>query len=104
MSEKIVIGLTSTQAAIETTVDPLLLQEGLALIEQEKCTPFSVAIKQHWRAVLWSCTLSLALVMDGMDGAIVSPAEQDDTQLCHNDFLFIDQLVLRLAVLSAPIW
>jgi hypothetical protein len=65
------IGLTQAQADITSSVDPVLLAAGFELLLQEKKVHFRTAIRQHWRAVLISCVLSLALVMDGYDGAIV---------------------------------
>ncbi len=77
MSIKQEVGLTAAQAAIVSTVDPVLLEAGFELLRQEKQVKFRQAWKQHWRAVLISCTLSLALVMDGYDGAIVSLERHD---------------------------
>lgn len=65
------IGLTAAQIEASST-DPVLLGEGLALIQEEKAMRFWTAMKYHWRAAAWSITLSMALVMDGYDGAIVN--------------------------------
>ena len=70
---------TAAQSNVHTTVDPVLLEQGLELIRLEKEMSFRQAIRLHWRAVVWSCILSLALVMDGFDGAIVSPTSRRDT-------------------------
>lgn len=68
------VGLTDTQmaAASASTVDPLLLAEGLELVLAEKEMTFKQAFRYHWRAIVWSMVLSMALVMDGMDGSMVS--------------------------------
>lgn len=69
------VGLTNEQLAEiseHSTVDPLLLAEGLELIAQEKSAHFRYAFRHHWRAVLWSALLSMALVMDSFDGSLVS--------------------------------
>lgn len=58
------VGLTAEQIAL-THADPDLLARGLQLIRNEKNVSFREAFRAHWRAVLWSITLSLALVMDG---------------------------------------
>ncbi len=69
------IGSTDTQTAIISVdaFDPLLLAEGIEIIRTEKNLTFRQAIRFHWRAILWSMFLSLALVMDGSYGAVVSP-------------------------------
>ena len=79
MSETIDKGVGLTDRQLElighlSTVDPTLLAEGLELVEQEKKANFREAIKNHWRAVLWSALLSMALVMDSFDGSLVSPS------------------------------
>jgi SP family general alpha glucoside:H+ symporter-like MFS transporter len=67
------IGLTDAQTAeVTSSVDPTLLAVGFELIREEKDSTFRQALKDHWRAMLWSMFLSVALVMDGYDGAIVS--------------------------------
>lgn len=90
MSQKKHIGLTNAQAAhVTSSVDPALLSEGFELVRMEKDASFRDAFKYHWRALLWgmvvstafnvlgkvvTCNadsqLSLALVMDGYDGAV----------------------------------
>jgi hypothetical protein len=66
------ITLTHAQTSMISSADPVLVEQGLELIRQEKEMSFRQAIRHHWRALLWSMTLSMALVMDGYDGAIVS--------------------------------
>jgi SP family general alpha glucoside:H+ symporter-like MFS transporter len=51
-------------------IDPDLLAQGFALIHTEKSMPLRECMRQHWRALLWGMVLSLALVMDGYDGAV----------------------------------
>ena len=65
MSEQKTIGLAAFQAEGLTEVDPYLLAEGFALIGQEKQAHFRQAFRQHWRAMFWSMSLSIALIMDG---------------------------------------
>jgi len=74
------ITLTHAQTSVISSADPVLVEQGLELIRQEKEMSFRQAIRHHWRALLWSMTLSMALVMDGYDGAIVS-----DTFICQAD-------------------
>jgi hypothetical protein len=71
--EKLHIGLSDKQHDVASDVDPVLLAEGLDLVQKEKTIPFKEAFKHHWRALLWGMVLSLALVMDGYDGSVVSP-------------------------------
>jgi len=59
------IGLTAGLVEAGSDVDPVLLAEGLEIIRHEKNETVGEAFKYHWRAILWSVTLSLALVMDG---------------------------------------
>lgn len=68
------ITLTAKQAtaAAQSSIDPILLAEGYDLILKEKEFTFMQALRHHWRALLWSMFLSMALVMDGYDGSIVS--------------------------------
>lgn len=66
------IAPTALQTNVPSTVDPALLAQGLDLIRLEKEMTFRQAMRLHWRAVVWSMVLSMALVMDGFDGAIVS--------------------------------
>ena len=66
------IGLSDAQTAAVGEVDATLLTEGFMLITAEKEAQFRGSIRYHWRAVLWSMALSVALVMDGFDGAVVS--------------------------------
>lgn len=69
------VGLTNKQLdAIghQSSVDPALLADGFELVAKEKSANFREAIRHHWRAVLWSALLSLALVMDSFDGSLVS--------------------------------
>jgi hypothetical protein len=66
------ITLTHAQTSMISSADPVLVEQGLELIRQEKEMSFRQAIRHHWKALLWSMTLSIALVMDGYDGAIVS--------------------------------
>jgi hypothetical protein len=70
------ITLTHAQTSMISSADPILVEQGLELIRQEKEMSFRQAIRHHWRALLWSMTLSMALVMDGYDGAIVSRSLQ----------------------------
>ena len=63
-----------------SSADPVLVEQGLELIRQEKEMSFRQAIRHHWRALLWSMTLSMALVMDGYDGAIVGRSLK-----CHSN-------------------
>jgi SP family general alpha glucoside:H+ symporter-like MFS transporter len=73
------ISLTSKQAtaAATSSMDPALVAEGYDLILKEKEMSFIQALKHHWRALLWSMFFSMALVMDGYDGSIVSlPLDQ----------------------------
>jgi hypothetical protein len=68
------VGLTNAQLdaiAHESSVDPALLADGFELVEREKSANFREAITHHWRAVLWSALLSMALVMDSFDGSLV---------------------------------
>ncbi|RSH93089.1 hypothetical protein EHS25_007442 [Saitozyma podzolica] len=65
------VGLTDAQiAAAASEVDPVLLAQGIELIHAEKEVPLRKALRYHWRAMAWSMFLSLALVMDGYDGAV----------------------------------
>jgi hypothetical protein len=66
------VGLAAFQTSQLTDIDPVLLAEGFELIRAEKADTFGHAFKNHWRAVLWSMVLSVALIMDGFDGAVVS--------------------------------
>lgn len=69
------VGLTDAQLELighQSSVDPTLLADGLELVEKEKAAHFTEAIRHHWRAVLWSALLSMALVMDSFDGSLVS--------------------------------
>ena len=80
------VGLTDAQtAAITSNVDPILLAEGIQLIRAEKEVSFRQAVKYHWRAILWSMCLSVALIMDGYDGAVVSARSlgPPQAQRCH---------------------
>ncbi|ORX36725.1 trehalose transport-related protein [Kockovaella imperatae] len=69
-TEQKTVGLAAFQAEGLTEVDPYLLAEGFQLIGAEKQAHFRQAFRQHWRAVLWSMGLSVALIMDGYDGAV----------------------------------
>ena len=53
------------QQQADSSVDPELLAQGLSMIQEEKEVRISTAIRNHWRAMAWSITLSFALVMDG---------------------------------------
>jgi hypothetical protein len=66
------ITLTDKQLARERDVDSAQLQEGIAMIEEEKNTPTSQASRPHWRAGIFSLVLSSALIMEGYDAVIVS--------------------------------
>ncbi|KAL7425256.1 hypothetical protein Q5752_000944 [Cryptotrichosporon argae] len=68
------IGLTAKQtaAAAASNVDPELLAQGIELLHEEKSMGAARALKHHWRALAWSLFLSLALFMDGYDGAIIN--------------------------------
>jgi SP family general alpha glucoside:H+ symporter-like MFS transporter len=69
------VGLTTAQLDLighQSSVDPALLADGLEQVEREKKATFREAIRHHWRAVLWSALLSMALVMDSFDGSLVS--------------------------------
>lgn len=66
------VGLTSKLIEVSTDIDPVLLAEGVEVIRQEKNETIREAFKYHWRAILWSVTLSLALVMDGYDGSVTT--------------------------------
>lgn len=59
------IGLTAGLIESGSDVDPVLLGEGMELIRQEKNETVRESFTYHWRAIAWSVTLSLALVMDG---------------------------------------
>ena len=70
------VGLTNAQLDLighQSSVDPALLAAGLELVEREKAAHFREAFRHHWRAVLWSGLLSMALVMDSFDGSLVRP-------------------------------
>ena len=60
--------VTATHPA--ASVNPELLAQGLELIQAEKNMPLKECMRYHWRALLWGMVLSLALVMDGYDGAV----------------------------------
>ncbi|BEI81861.1 hypothetical protein CcaverHIS002_0210210 [Cutaneotrichosporon cavernicola] len=66
------IGLTPNLIQAGIDIDPVLLAEGLETIRQEKNETLGETFRLHWRAILWSMTLSLALVMDGYDGSITT--------------------------------
>lgn len=59
------VGLSAKQIELSSDIDPILLADGMELIRQEKAMTFRQAWKHHWRAILWSIGLSMALVMDG---------------------------------------
>lgn len=65
MSTQKTIGLSAHQAEGLTNVDPFLLAEGFSLIAAEKQAQFRPAFRQHWKALFWSMSLSIALIMDG---------------------------------------
>jgi hypothetical protein len=60
------VGLTELQtSAVTGSIDPVLLAQGFELIRDEKGLGARQAIRHHWRGLLWSMLLSMALVMDG---------------------------------------
>lgn len=56
----------------DVTVDPELLRIGFQVVEKQKNASFALGWKQHWRAALWSITISTALIMEGYDTSVVS--------------------------------
>lgn len=55
-----------------TTVDSELIRQAMAAADEEKAMGFRAVMKIHWKAAMWSCIFSLALVMEGYDLGIVS--------------------------------
>lgn len=52
--------------------DPELIHNAMAAAAEEKAMGFRAVMRIHWRAAMWSCIFSLALVMEGYDLGIVS--------------------------------
>lgn len=53
------------------SVDPAQLEAAMTAAAEEKAMTFKAVMRIYWRAALWSCTFSLALVMEGYDLGIV---------------------------------
>jgi len=52
--------------------DSQVIQNAMAAAAEEKAMGFKEVMKIHWKAAMWSCIFSLALVMEGYDLGIVS--------------------------------
>ena len=50
----------------------LAVHDAMAAAAEEKAMGFKAVMRIHWRAAMWSCIFSLALVMEGYDLGIVS--------------------------------
>ena len=48
------------------------LQEAKQASAEEHSTTFKQAMKENWRAALWSAIISLTIVMEGYDMALMS--------------------------------
>jgi hypothetical protein len=55
-----------------TSTDPELVRRAMAAAAEEKAMGFKAVMRIHWKAAMWSCIFSLALVMEGYDLGIVS--------------------------------
>lgn len=53
------------------SADPELIQKAMAAAAEEKAMGFKAVMRVHWKAAMWSCIFSLALVMEGYDLGIV---------------------------------
>lgn len=58
----------------QTTTDPDVIRNAMAAAAEEKAMGFKAVMRIHWKAAMWSCIFSLALVMEGYDLGIVSAA------------------------------
>jgi SP family general alpha glucoside:H+ symporter-like MFS transporter len=52
--------------------DRQVIENARAAAEEEKAMGFKEVMRIHWKAAMWSCIFSLALVMEGYDLGIVS--------------------------------
>jgi hypothetical protein len=78
-NEQKIITLTDAQLARTNAsdLDPALVAEGQAMMEDEKQRSTFDTLKTHWRAALYSLALSSALIMEGYDAVIVSAMRND---------------------------
>ena len=53
-------------------VQHVAVHDAMAAAAEEKAMGFKAVMRIHWRAAMWSCIFSLALVMEGYDLGIVS--------------------------------
>jgi hypothetical protein len=72
-------------------VTNVAVQDAMAAAADEKAMGFKAVMRIHWRAALWSCIFSLALVMEGYDLGIVSDKGIGDAEA--------DQLLLGSSVI-----
>jgi hypothetical protein len=57
-----------------TSTDADAIRKAMAAAAEEKAMGFKAVMQIHWKAAMWSCIFSLALVMEGYDLGIVSEA------------------------------
>jgi hypothetical protein len=77
--------------------DSQVTQNAMAAAAEEKAMGFKEVMKIHWKAAMWSCIFSLALVMEGYDLGIVS-------LLCKIVAEGSDQLFLWSSLVPQTIW
>lgn len=82
----------------QTVTDPLVIQNAMAAAAEEKAMGFKAVMKIHWKAAMWSCIFSLALVMEGYDLGIVGHLHRPGSLAERSD-----QLILRSSVFPQTI-
>jgi SP family general alpha glucoside:H+ symporter-like MFS transporter len=83
-------------AVHHNATDSILIQNAMAAAAEEKAMGFRAVMRIHWKAAMWSCIFSLALVMEGYDLGIVSPFET----VADGE----DQLLLRSGFFPETLW
>ena len=80
-----------------TTTDPDIIRKAMAAAAEEKAMGFKAVMRVHWKAAMWSCIFSLALVMEGYDLGIVSALHVASSDV-------VDQLFLWSSLVPQALW
>jgi len=83
----------------QASTDADAIRKAMAAAAEEKAMGFKAVMRIHWKAAMWSCIFSLALVMEGYDLGIVSKVYQG---LVRADSP--DQLILWSSLVPQAIW